>query len=493
MAIAFAVCATQAGAATSVFTYTGGEQTYVVPADVPILHVTARGADGGSGSPWLDNGVGTLIFADVPVRPGETLYVEVGGQGSPGDDCCSAAFNGGGAGGADTIGTNNGGGGGGASDVRRLPRTAPGTEASRLVVAGGGGGGGGGGVYGDVPWGGVMGGPGRGCTDCGAAGGAGSASAAGSGGGPDGVGASGGADGGLGSGGTGGDGSAGGAGGGGGGLYGGGGGGGGDIAGGGGGGAGSSLAVYRYRLGASSSVTAAPFGVAAVTITPEVGTPVANVTPGTVAFGRHPLGTTSERVVTINNTGSATLRFVGAKVLSSRYPDFAFAGCAAPIPVGASCQLTVRFTPHRTGTQRAHAQIDTNGRPRFAMVTLTGTGFHARRKLSALRISPSTFAPARRGSSTARTGPVVVSYRADSAGTTTFRVLRVKRGHLVPIGASFAHADRRGSNRIRFTGRVRRGGKLRPLMPGIYRLRASVRSDVATGRSVSAAFRIARS
>jgi hypothetical protein len=163
-----------------------------------------------------------------------------------------------------------------------------------------------------------------------------------------------------------------------------------------------------------------------------------------------------------------------------------------PDPGRRDLQLTVRFTPHRTGAQRAHARIETNGRPHFATFTLTGTGFHARRKLSALRISPSTFAPARRGSSTARSGPVVVSYRADSAGVTTFRVLRAKRGRLVPIGAVFTHADHRGTNRIPFTGRVKRAGRTLRLAPGAYRLRASLRSAVATGRSVSVAFRIER-
>jgi hypothetical protein len=114
-------------------------------------------------------------------------------------------------------------------------------------------------------------------------------------------------------------------------------------------------------------------------------------------------------------------------------------------------------------------------------VTFTGTGVHARRELSALRISLSAFAPARRGRAT-------VSYRAD----TTFRVLRVEGRRLIPVDASFTHADRRGTNRVHFTGRVKRGGKTVRLAPGAYLLRASVRSTVATGRSVSVAFRIVR-
>jgi hypothetical protein len=492
LTLAIAAAPAHAATVTSTFTYTGGEQTFVVPEGVHSIHVTARGGAGGANA--NPKAGGDRIFADLPVTPGETLYIEVGGNGS--DRCCTPSFNGGAAGGAATIGSDNGGGGGGATDIRRLPRDAPGSLSSRILVAYGAGGTGGGGSGVASFGGGYLQDP-LSCPQCGEAGADADTAAGGSGGAALGVNASDGADGGLGSGGDGGDGgdgTVGGGGGGGGGYYGGGGGGGGDTVnpggGGGGGGRGTSFAVNGF--GVASRFDWSVLRDTGVEIAYEPGVPIAQVTPSTVAFGRRPLASMSERVVTIKNTGSATLRLVSAKILSSRSPDFAFAGCAAPIPVGASCQLTVRFTPKRTGTQRAHAQLEINGGARFAKVTLTGTGFHARRKLSALRLSPSTFAPARRGSSTARSGPVVFSYRADSAGTTTLRVLRVKGRKLIPVGAAFTHADRRGTNRVHFTGRVKRGGKTRRLSPGLYRLRASLRSKLATGHSRSVAFRIVR-
>jgi hypothetical protein len=55
----------------------------------------------------------------------------------------TSTFGGGGAAGADALGGQPGGAGAGATDIRRLPRSAPGSEATRIVVAGGGGGGGG--------------------------------------------------------------------------------------------------------------------------------------------------------------------------------------------------------------------------------------------------------------------------------------------------------------------------------------------------------------
>jgi IPT/TIG domain-containing protein len=113
--------------------FTGGEQSYTVPAAVTALQIEATGYGPPAGGPGLDLSVG------MPVAPDQVLYAEVGGPGGPG------GFGGGGAGGV-AAGGFNGEAGGGASDVRTCSSLAPscpggGTSAaSRLVVAGGGGG-----------------------------------------------------------------------------------------------------------------------------------------------------------------------------------------------------------------------------------------------------------------------------------------------------------------------------------------------------------------
>jgi Glycine rich protein len=142
---------------------TGAAQDFVVPAGVTAIQVDAFGAEGGLGDDGAPSGLGGRATAIVCVDPGETLQVNVGGQGDTlfnaaseeaevpdAPDSGSAAgdvgaqavgaaggFNGGG----DALegDDNTGGGGGGASDVRR-----GGTALTdRVVVAGGGGGGGG--------------------------------------------------------------------------------------------------------------------------------------------------------------------------------------------------------------------------------------------------------------------------------------------------------------------------------------------------------------
>jgi Fibronectin type III domain/IPT/TIG domain len=129
---------TPAAAGQSIFT-TAGEQTFVVPAGVTSLHVTligAPGATGGSGSTsGGTGGNGSQVTADLPVTPGETLYVEVGGPGS-------GSTGGSNGGGAAVTAFVPAGGGGGATDIRTIDQNTVGTLGSRLIVAGGGGGGG---------------------------------------------------------------------------------------------------------------------------------------------------------------------------------------------------------------------------------------------------------------------------------------------------------------------------------------------------------------
>ncbi len=133
---------------TEWFYYTGGEQTYTVPAGVTRLHVRAVGGTGATGAGSTNaGGVGGLAIGDLPVAPGseiapgDKLYVEVGGSPSA---LNFGAFNGGGV--APATEDITGGSGGGATDLRVCSRSATScpyggsSAASRLIVAGGGGG-----------------------------------------------------------------------------------------------------------------------------------------------------------------------------------------------------------------------------------------------------------------------------------------------------------------------------------------------------------------
>lgn len=113
------------------FVYTGGEETFGVPAGVSSIEVKAVGGSGGSAD--RSGGAAAQVTGSLGVIPGETLYVEVGGRGQDGGSGGAGGFNGGG---------NGGAGGGGASDVRTAPRSDGLSPDTRLLVAAGGGGGG---------------------------------------------------------------------------------------------------------------------------------------------------------------------------------------------------------------------------------------------------------------------------------------------------------------------------------------------------------------
>jgi len=100
------------------FSYSGGQQSFTVPAGLTTVTLTVYGAQGA-----YSGGMGGSATGQLAVTPGEIFYVYVGGAGSG----SAGGFNGGGNGGYT--------GGGGASDVR-----VGGTDlGSRVIVAGGGG------------------------------------------------------------------------------------------------------------------------------------------------------------------------------------------------------------------------------------------------------------------------------------------------------------------------------------------------------------------
>jgi hypothetical protein len=169
-ALALAWAAAPVQAATQTFTFTGAEQTFTVPGGVTSVHVVAIGAGGGAATDSV-GGVAAEVAGDVTVTPGQTLYVEVGGQGGSLAEGGGGGFNG---------GASGGGGGGGSSDVRTSPLVSGLAPDHRLIVAAGGGGGGGSGPNGPGADGGAAGSPGE-ASELYGGGGAGTATEGGSG------------------------------------------------------------------------------------------------------------------------------------------------------------------------------------------------------------------------------------------------------------------------------------------------------------------------
>lgn len=134
------------GQVKKVYDYTGDLQEYIVPPGVTSIKVELTGGGGGYGS-WekaryedkYAPGKGGFLSATYPVKPGDVVYVYVGGKGDNATDFLQGdgGYNGGGNGNhTGAYGPYCGGGGGGASDIRLGGKSVN----DRVLVAGGAGG-----------------------------------------------------------------------------------------------------------------------------------------------------------------------------------------------------------------------------------------------------------------------------------------------------------------------------------------------------------------
>jgi Ca2+-binding RTX toxin-like protein len=107
--------------------------------------------------------------------------------------------------------------------------------------------------------------------------------------------------------------------------------------------------------------------------------PVAALAPDRT-FAARTVGTTSPaQTVTLSNTGSVPLSISATALAGTNAGDYAVSAnaCGATLAAGASCNISVTFTPTATGTRSAILRVtdNSNGTPGSTQeVTLTGVG-----------------------------------------------------------------------------------------------------------------------
>ena len=104
--------------------------------------------------------------------------------------------------------------------------------------------------------------------------------------------------------------------------------------------------------------------------------PAAGLTATTLAFGNQTVGTTSAaKTVAISNTGTAALTLGTIATTGSNPGDFAAANCSgASLVPGASCTISVTFTPSALNARSATLSIPSNAAGSPHGVALSGNG-----------------------------------------------------------------------------------------------------------------------
>ena len=125
-----------------------------------------------------------------------------------------------------------------------------------------------------------------------------------------------------------------------------------------------------------------PFDIGSYQFSGGSGTPIANVSPSSLAFGNQTVSTTSgPQTVTVSNTGTASLIFTGYGLTTGTqyaiYSNTCSSTYGNTLPAGQTCAIQITFTPTGTGSKTDTLTITNNsgGTPGSQQtVSLSGTG-----------------------------------------------------------------------------------------------------------------------
>ena len=119
------------------------------------------------------------------------------------------------------------------------------------------------------------------------------------------------------------------------------------------------------------------FGVDTVNVNAATAAPAVTLTPTSLAFASTVVGsTTAAQVVTIKNSGTATLNLTSETITGTNATSFIKSAttCGTTLAAAASCTVSVEFKPAAAGALKASLSIADNATGSPQAVTLAGTG-----------------------------------------------------------------------------------------------------------------------
>ena len=104
--------------------------------------------------------------------------------------------------------------------------------------------------------------------------------------------------------------------------------------------------------------------------------PVVSLSPTSLNFASQAVGATSAfQIITLTNTGNASLTFTSKSVTGTNASDFSQPNnCGWSLAAGGSCTFEIYFTPSATGARTASLTLPDNATGSPQTVSLTGTG-----------------------------------------------------------------------------------------------------------------------
>jgi FG-GAP-like repeat/Divergent InlB B-repeat domain/Calx-beta domain/Abnormal spindle-like microcephaly-assoc'd, ASPM-SPD-2-Hydin/FG-GAP repeat len=115
-----------------------------------------------------------------------------------------------------------------------------------------------------------------------------------------------------------------------------------------------------------------------VTGTIHYALPQGTLSPGSLAFGEQVIGSGATKVVSLSNTGGATLAINGIAVGGVSAAEFGQTNaCPATLEPGSSCSVNVGFAPNTTGAASAVLTVTSNDPASPNVMALSGTGITA--------------------------------------------------------------------------------------------------------------------
>jgi hypothetical protein len=121
----------------------------------------------------------------------------------------------------------------------------------------------------------------------------------------------------------------------------------------------------------------APNTPQSVALSATVIDPLALFQPLTLNFGTQKVKTSATQTVKLSNPGATALSIAAMTITGADPGDFKLtpaSTCGSSLAPGASCQISVTFTPSASGQRCANLTVTDNALPGSQVVTLVGTG-----------------------------------------------------------------------------------------------------------------------